>query len=85
MKQFIDRVVSFAKATWKAIGAGVGAAFVYIMAAGMFSLDQNPAEALLSFWETLTNWSVGEWIGLIIAILGAYGIVWVFPANKPQS
>lgn len=80
-----DKIVSAVKATWKAVGAGVSAAAVYIYSAGVFGLDQTPAEAVLTAWTNVTSWSIGQWFGLIGAVCAAYGIVWAFPPNEPAE
>lgn len=80
-----ETVKRYAVATWKAIGGGVVAAAVYIYSAGVFGLDQQPLEALFGAWQAIADWTVGQWFGLIGAILAAYGVVWAFPANKPDA
>lgn len=77
-----ETIKAYAVATWKAIGAGVAAAAVYVYSAGVFGLDQKPLEAVFTAWQTIGDWTVGQWGGLVAAVLAAYGITWAFPANK---
>jgi len=81
---WLKNVMSYVQTVWKAVGAGVVAAVGYVMASGIFALDQTPLEALFGAWRELGAWSVGQWFGLLAAVLAAYGVVWAVP-NKPSA
>lgn len=83
MKNFFAKFWAGCQAVWKAIGAGVVAAVIYIVGAGILSLDIPVWEALVKAWGELGQWTGHQWLGLIAAIAAAYGVVWVIP-NKPS-
>lgn len=59
----------------KAIAAGVVAAVTYLM--GVIPAD-TPVGSLFS------GLTAQQWGGLILAVTGAYGIVWAVPNREPS-
>jgi hypothetical protein len=65
----------------KAVMAGAGAGFTFLVAQGTIDVSLNPWDAIMDTLNNFKAYSTAEWITLVGAIAATYGLTWWVP-NK---
>lgn len=63
----------------KAVVAGAAAAFTYLVAQGTIDPSLNPVDVVSDTLSNFGAYSLNEWLLLVGAVLGTYGVTWYVP------